>query len=345
MTRTRSLTALTLAALVLSSYSARADVRADEKTRVELAGVLGRVMNIFGGRSAREGVTSTVIVKGDRRATLGEDTGQIVDLAEEKVYDLDLKRKSYKVTTFAELRRRFEEQQRKAAESARREEPSAKETPAERDPNAKEVEIDFDVKNTGQTKTLNGFQTREAVMTVTVREKGKTLEQGGGMVVTSEIWLAPTVKAMKDVTDFDMRYAQKLYGGLAGVSAEQMAAALAMYPMLKPAIGKMSAEGAKLEGTAIQTTTTMDAVKSQEQLQQDAKASTSTDSNDSKPTSIGGLGGMLARKMQKRGSDDKDGGATKARATFMTTTHEVLKIATDVAAADVAVPAGFREAR
>jgi len=345
MTRTRSLTALTLAALVLSSYSARADVRADEKTRVELAGVLGRVMNIFGGRSAREGVTSTVIVKGDRRATLGEDTGQIVDLAEEKVYDLDLKRKSYKVTTFAELRRRFEEQQRKAAESARREEPSAKETPAERDPNAKEVEIDFDVKNTGQTKTLNGFQTREAVMTVTVREKGKTLEQGGGMVVTSEIWLAPTVKAMKDVTDFDMRYAQKLYGGLAGVSAEQMAAALAMYPMLKPAIGKMSAEGAKLEGTAIQTTTTMDAVKSQEQLQQDAKASTSTDTNDSKPTSIGGLGGMLARKMQKRGSDDKDGGATKARATFMTTTHEVLKIATDVAAADVAVPAGFREAR
>jgi len=345
MTRTRSLTALTLAALVLSSYSARADVRADEKTRVELAGVLGRVMNIFGGRSAREGATSTVIVKGDRRATLGEDTGQIVDLAEEKVYDLDLKRKSYKVTTFAELRRRFEEQQRKAAESARREEPSAKETPAERDPNAKEVEIDFDVKNTGQTKTLNGFQTREAVMTVTVREKGKTLEQGGGMVVTSEIWLAPTVKAMKDVTDFDMRYAQKLYGGLAGVSAEQMAAALAMYPMLKPAIGKMSAEGAKLEGTAIQTTTTMDAVKSQEQLQQDAKASTSTDTNDSKPTSIGGLGGMLARKMQKRGSDDKDGGATKARATFMTTTHEVLKIATDVAAADVAVPAGFREAR
>jgi hypothetical protein len=345
MTRTRSLPALTLAALVLSSYSARADVRADEKTRVELAGVLGRVMNIFGGRSAREGVTSTVIVKGDRRATLGEDTGQIVDLAEEKVYDLDLKRKSYKVTTFAELRRRFEEQQRKAAESARREEPSAKETPAERDPNAKEVEIDFDVKNTGQTKTLNGFQTREAVMTVTVREKGKTLEQGGGMVVTSEIWLAPTVKAMKDVTDFDMRYAQKLYGGLAGVSAEQMAAALAMYPMLKPAIGKMSAEGAKLEGTAIQTTTTMDAVKSQEQLQQDAKASTSTDSNDSKPTSVGGLGGMLARKMQKRGSDDKDGGATKARATFMTTTHEVLKIANDVAAADVAVPAGFREAR
>jgi hypothetical protein len=36
------------------------------------------------------------------------------------------------------------------------------EKPAERDANAKELEIDFDVKNTGQTKALNGFQTREA---------------------------------------------------------------------------------------------------------------------------------------------------------------------------------------
>ena len=342
MTRIRSLTALTLAAVALSSYSARADVRADEKTRVELAGLLGRVVNIFGGRAAREGVTSTVIVKGDRKATLGEDAGQIVDLTEEKVYDLDLKRKTYKVTTFAELRRRFEEQQRKAAENARKEEPSAKEKPAERDPNAKEIEIDFDVKNTGQTKTLNGFQTREAVMTVTVREKGKTLEQGGGLVVTSDMWLAPTVKAMKDVGDFDRRYAQKLYGGLAGVSAEQMAAALAMYPMLKPAIGRLSTEGAKLEGTAIQTTTTMDAVKSEDEVQQEAKAS--GDSGGAKPTSIGGLGGMLARKIQKRGADDKDSGA-KARATFMTTTNEVLRIATEVSAADVAIPAGFKEAR
>ena len=342
MTRIRSLTALAVAALALSPSPARADVKADEKTRVELAGVLGRVVNIFGGRGAREGVTSTVIVKGDRKATLGEDAGQIVDVAEEKVYDLDLKRKSYKVTTFAELRRRFEEQQRKAAENARREEPSAKEKPAERDPNAKEIEIDFDVKNTGQTKMLNGFQTREAVMTVTVREKGKTLEQGGGMVITSDMWLAPSVKAMKEVTDFDMRYAQKLYGGLAGVSPEQMAAALAMYPMLKPAIGKMTAEGAKLDGTAIQTTTTMDAVKSQEQMQQEAKASAET--GDSKPASIGGLGGMLARKIQKRASGDKDSG-DKARSTFMTTTHEVLKIATDVTSADVAVPGGFKEAR
>jgi len=114
-----------------------------------------------------------------------------------------------------------------------------------------------------------------------------------------------------------------------------------MYPMLKPAIGKLTTEGGKLEGTAIQTTTTMAAVKSEDEVQQ-AKASADS---GSKPTSIGGLGGMLAAPQdRKRGADDKDGGA-KARATFMTTTNEVLRVATDVSADDVAIPAGFKEAK
>jgi hypothetical protein len=339
----RTFIALTLTGFVLCSSAVRADVRADEKTRVELAGVLGRMMNLFGGKAAREGVTSTVIVKGDRKATMHDDNGQIIDLAEEKVYDLDLKKKSYKVTTFAELRRRWEEQQKRAAENARREQSSAKEKAAERDPNAKEMEIDFDVKNTGQKKTINGFDTHEAVMTITVREKGKTLEQGGGMVITSDMWLAPTIRSMKEVRDFDIRYAQKLYGGMAGVSAEQMAAALAMYPMLKPALAKMSAEGGKLEGTAIQTTTTMDTVKSADQAAQESKekADAKPDDTDSKPPSgLGGLLGGLSKKIGPKKGDDDTG---KPRATFMTTTHDVLKVGTEVSAADVAVPAGFKE--
>jgi sRNA-binding protein len=298
---------------------------------------------MFGGKSAREGVTSTIAVKGDRKMTTNDSTAQIVDLAEEKVYDLDLKKKSYTVTTFAELRRRMEEARKKADENARKEaaREKEKEKPAAADPNAKQVEIDFDIKNTGAKKTVNGFDTHQAVMTITVREKGKTLEEGGGMVVTSDMWLAQKIAAMKEVTDFDMRYAQKLYGTMiAGVSAEQMAAAMAMYPMMKQALGKMSAEGGKIEGTPIQTTTTMDAVKSADQIAEEAKAG----SNDNKSAAAGGVSGMLggfAKKMaqKKMGGDD----ANKDRATFMTTTSEVLKVVTDVSAADVAVPTGFKE--
>ena len=338
MKRIRTIAMLVLTGLVLSSYSIRADVRADEKTRVELAGMLGRMMNLFGGKAAREGVTSSVAVKGDRKATLNDTTGQIIDLAEEKIYDLDLKKKSYKVTTFAELRRRMEEAKKKAEEDARKEGARDKEKAAEPDPNQKQVEVDFDVKNTGQKKAINGFDTHEAVMTITVREKGKTLEEGGGLVVTSDMWLAPKIAAMKEIADFDIRYAQKLYGTMiAGVSAEQMAAAMAMYPMMKQALGRMSTEGAKLEGTAIQTTTTMDAVPSAEQMAQESKAAEA----DNRPTGggiSGRLGGMLAKKIGPKKDD-----AGKARSTFMTSNHEVLKVVTDVTPADVAVPAGFKE--
>src|SRR5260370_42601427 len=103
MSRARAAVALTCCFLLATSYSLKADVRADEKSHVEFAGVLGRMVNLFGGKAAREGVTSMVAVKGDRKATLSDATGQIIDLGEEKIYDLDLKKKSYKETTFAEL--------------------------------------------------------------------------------------------------------------------------------------------------------------------------------------------------------------------------------------------------
>src|SRR5579872_1003855 len=109
---------------------------------------------------------------------MNEQTGQIIDLGEEKIYDLDLKKKTYRVTTFDELRRRMEEARKKAEEDARKEggKEAGKPAPASQE-KPKEMEIDVDVKNTGAKKTINGFDTREMVVTITVREKGKTVEQ------------------------------------------------------------------------------------------------------------------------------------------------------------------------
>jgi hypothetical protein len=343
--------ALTLTMLAAAAHTVRADVRADEKAKVEFAGMLGRMFNLFGGKGAREGVTSTVAVKGDRKATLNETTGQIIDLAEEKVYDLDLRKKTYKVTTFDELRRQMEEARQKAEEQDRKaqaeektEEKTEKPSSPPADEKQPQAEVDVDVKNTGQTKTINGYDTHESVMTITVREKGKTLEEGGGTVLTSDMWLGPQIPAMKEIADFDMRYAQKLYGAMiAGVSPEQMAQATAMYPGMKQALGRMNAEGTKLSGTAIQTVTTMDAVKSAAQMAEEAKAK----QDDSKSSASGGVGGMLgrfaAKKIQKKAAGGAD--ASQPRATFMTITSEVLKVVTDVTPADVAVPDGFKQGR
>jgi hypothetical protein len=331
--------AATAVAVTFASRPLNADVRADEKTHVEFSGMMGHMVGMFGGKAAHEGLTSTVAVKGDRKATLNDASGQIIDLAEEKVYDLDIRKKSYRVTTFAELRRRMEEARKKAAESAGREQAKQPEP----DKNQKQMEVDFNVRNTGEKKAINGYDTHESVMTVTVREKGKKLEESGGLVLTSDMWLAPRIAAMKEVAEFDARYAKALYGSMiAGVSAEQMGTALAMYPMIKDAVARMNAEGVKLDGTAILTTTTTEAVKSAEQMAQEAKQGQSED--DSKTPPPGGissaLGGFAKRAMKK-----KTEGEPQARSTVFTSTHEVLKVTTDVSAADVAVPAGFKESK
>lgn len=316
--------ALALPFLALSAGPALADVKTREKTQVKIEGFLGRMVGMFGGKAAREGVVMTNAVKGDRKSELTESTGRIVDLAEEKVYELDMKKKTYTVITFEELRRRLDEAREEAEEQAEKEEPT--QAREKSDEPAREMEIDFDIKETGQTKTIAGHNTREVVMTVIVREKGRTLEEGGGAVMTTNSWIAPTIPAMKELMDFEIRYWKAIAPEAAGMSAEQMAAVMAMYPMLKNAMDRMKAEGAKAEGTPLASTMVFEAVKSKEQLARQQESQQQG----------GGLGGMLARRVMKKDEP-------KARATVFTVNHEVLEVTPQVAAEDLAIPAGFKE--
>ncbi len=323
----------------VATASVSADVRTDQRVRFQLGGAIGKMVNMFGGKGAREGVTSMVAVKGDRKATMSDATGQIIDLAEEKIYDLDLKKKTYKVTTFAELRQQMEEAKREAEKNARTEasEPSQ---PAEKDPNAKEFEVDFDIKNTSETRTINSFNTTKSVVTVTVREKGKTLDESGGLMMTTDMWMTDSAPSTKDLVDFDRRYAQKLYGPMvAGASAQDMAMAVAMYPQMKPALDKMRAEGGKLSGTAILTEVKMESVPPGT-----AGQAAAAPPPPEEPKKRGGLGGMLGG-LKKMAQAAEKGSGTPARAVIMTTSVEMLKLTTDVDAASVALPAGFTQSK
>lgn len=297
-----------------------ADVKTRDKSQVKLEGMLGRMAGMFGGKAVREGVVTTNAVKGNRKVEMNDTTGRIVDLGEEKVYELDVKKKTYTVTTFDELRRRM----REAREKAERETPKEEQPQQQAGKPEKELEIDVDVKETGQKKAIAGHDAREVVTTVTVREKGRTLEEGGGLVLTANSWMGPVIPAMKEIAEFELRYWKAIAPEAVGLSAEQMAALSALYPMLKQAMERMKTEGTRLEGTALATTSVLEAVKSKEQLEQQSQQSGG-----------GGIGGMLARRMMK-----KD---TNPRATVFTITHETLEISTSVAPADLDIPAGFKE--
>lgn len=148
--------------------------------------------------------------------------------------------------------------------------------------------------------------------------------------MSADSWLGPQIPALKELAEFDLRYWKQLQGPDAmGMSAEQMAAVMAMYPMLKQASDRLAKEGTKLQGTPLATTTTFEIVKTKEQMAQQSESSGSGGG--------GGLGGMLARRMAK-----KDGEA-KPRATIFTVLSETQEVATSVAPADVDLPAGFKE--
>jgi len=107
-----------------------------------------------------------------------------------------------------------------------------------------------------------------------------------------------------------------------------MAAVLAMFPLVAKAQERMRQENVNLDGAPLATTTTFEAVKTAEQVAQETEAN--------KSGGGGGLGGMLANRMMK-----KD--APKPRATIFTVNHEYQEISTTVAAADLELPAGFKE--
>jgi hypothetical protein len=114
------------------------------------------------------------------------------------------------------------------------------------------------------------------------------------------------------------------------MSADQMAALMAMYPLIAKASDRLAKDSDKLSGTALETTSTIDSVKSPDQMQQQQQQQQQT------PTTGSGFGSMLAKKMMKKDEP-------KQRSTVMTTHHEILEVSTSVAASDLAIPADFKE--
>lgn len=311
--------------------SVQADVKSRQKTHVKFEGALGKVVNLFGGKAAKEGIVSTVALKGNRQLTTNDNTGELIDLDAEKIYSIDFKGKSYKVMTFAEMRRQIEDARAKASESARGQGGQ---------PGEANFEITVDVKKTGEQKTLIGETCSQYIMTLTLHQKGKTLEQGGGMVITSDVWLGPEGSAVREQADFSRRYAAKLLGDEGGALARDMLSAIAMYPGLQEGMARMQKETAKMQGTPYLTTVVFESVMTAEQAQAKAEQDKSAGPGLG---GLGGLGGMLGRKKKDDAPKDQPGGAGRTRSTILTSSTEVLSIESSVTVADVDIPAGFKE--
>ena len=250
---------VSLVAALAVPAAALAGVRTEERTQVQFSGLLGGLMTHFGGKSAKEGLVNTVAVVGDRRLTLNEETGEIVDLAEGKVYELNVKDRTYEVATFEEIGKRFEEQREKAqkeAEKARKEQ--AKQTKQEPRRRARRRSSRWTSGSAapGRSERSRATRRRRPSRGSRSTRRAPAMMQSGGMAIVNEQWLAPDVPELGEIAEFNLRYAQKMadvFGFDAArmkASAEQMAALLAAHPGLVQALEKMKTEGREARGHA-----------------------------------------------------------------------------------------------
>ena len=194
-------------------------------------------------RPLSEGIVSTNAVKGNRKATLNDTTGRIVDLGEEKVYDIDMRKKKYRVTTFEELRRQLREAQERAAKEAkeqRKTRPRRRRTGSADRRGAGRSSSTSTSRKPARPISSPATTRKQVIMTLTVREKGKTLDESGGLVLTADSWLGPDIPALKELAEFELKYWKAIAPETATISAEQMATIAAIYPMVKPAMDRLT---------------------------------------------------------------------------------------------------------
>lgn len=312
-----------IALFTLTAGSVFADGTIETKTRVQIGGVVGSIVNVFGGKAAREGVISTTAIDGSKRLVrTGESSGELVDLDAEKVYTIDYGRKTYRVQTFAELRKQYEDAKKEAEEEAAEEKKSGKK---EEGP---EYEVDVDVKETGAKETINGFSTKQVVTTITVREKGKKLEQSGGAVLTADMWMGPKIAASREIAQFNEKYFRAVYGD-ALAEMQQMAVLMATQPAFAKAMKEFAKKRNAFDGEAIRTTLRFETV-----------AAPGAKGEEEEESSGGVVGGLLNRAMKKR-QESKGEAQQPGRAKLFESVTEVLRA--ENSASGVELPGGFKQ--
>jgi hypothetical protein len=159
----------------------RADFTYQETSQMT-GGALVNTLKALGPltRAAREPIVSTHIVKGNRMATVTKDRVSVIDLDQETITTIDTAKKTYSVMTFAEMKQAMED-------AARRMQGRKKNEKGE------DVQAQFRVsaKATGQSKTVQGLNAKEMIITMAMEGKNNTTGESGGMDITTDAWYAP----------------------------------------------------------------------------------------------------------------------------------------------------------
>jgi hypothetical protein len=299
-----------------------------------------KVVGVF-SKQAREPVQSTVSVKDDRMVHRTQQQATVIDLAAQTVTTIDLQRKTYTVMTFEEFRQMMEQMSQKMQKSQSQ---------------GGQMEFKISTKDTGNTKEIAGYQAKELVLRMEMQATDQKSGQQGSMVISSDIWLAPSVTGYQEVRAFYTRMGEKLAfnpGGGMFMSS----------PEASRNMGELYKEIGKLDGIPVLQTISMGGMgqpgagdtsaqqgsggQQQQQQQQQQQAA--------RPSLGGALGGALGGKFglgKKKQQDDQASAGQQSQqqqgngnpGSLMEATTEMSGFSSDsVDNSMFAVPAGFKK--
>jgi hypothetical protein len=281
-----------------------------------------------------------VAVKGDKMLHRSQQQATVIDLAAQTVTTIDTQRKTYTVMTFEEFRQMMEQMSQKMQKS--------------QDQGGK-MEFKVSAKDTGNTKEIAGYQTKELVLRMEMQATDQKSGQQGSMVISSDIWLAPSVAGYQEVRAFYTRMGEKLAfnpGGGMFMSS----------PEASKNMGELYKEIGKLDGIPVLQTISMGGAGQpgsgdtsaqqgggQQQQQQQPPAA--------RPSLGGALGGALGgrfglgRKKQQQDDQASTGQPSQQQqqgtgnpGSLMEATTEMSGFSSDpVDDSTFAVPAGFKK--
>jgi hypothetical protein len=160
-------------------------------------GMLAGMMKVAGAfsKQAREPMRSTMAVKGNRMFSQTGNTAQIIDLDKETITNVDFEKKTYSEMTLAEFAQAMEKMAQKMKQS--------------KDADKVDMSFNASVKQTGQTKSLQGMDARQVILSMEMEGTDKDSGQKGGMMVISNMWLAK-VSGYDEISNFYKRMGEKI---------------------------------------------------------------------------------------------------------------------------------------
>lgn len=306
--------------LLLAVMPAQADFSYQETSKIT-GGMLAGMMKVAGvfSKQAREPIQSTVALKGNKLAHRGAMRASIIDLDSKTITEIDLQKKTYSVMTFEQMKQMMDDMAQKMHQQK----------------SDTQMDMKVSAKATGNTKQIAGYDAKEMLVKIEMQGTDAQTGQTGAMVVTTDLWIAPTIAGYREMREFYQKMAAELNWTPGGN----------MF-MARPDVSKGMAEAmkeiAKLDGTPVYQTVTMGGAgtgASDGSQTAAAPAAQQQQQQSEKPSIGGALAGRFGLGRKKSQDAQPAGPGTLLE---MTTEYSAFSSAS-VDASLFEVPAGFKK--